>query len=346
MLPFYIIYLLSANGIYLAVYTMKKPVTVSVKTPCHENWDAMSKVPNGRFCNACHTAVVDFSVMTDAQIHEYFRNAKGKVCGNFRQSQLERPLQPLYSTNAWGVGSRFKTWLLGLSLSVLGTGSGFSETKTKGQVRVFQQPRSDQKAFKVRLINASDGSVIADVTATAGNITRFSDPNGVADFYADTSTGARIILHLSATGFVPVVFVSEIAALDSFTQIMLDPVENETSQTDSNSIGKVAFHPYNTVDTVHNASIRVLSEHGDPLTGVTVSEPGAGELGFTDSSGCLHFALANKPDRVLKLEADGFKTTEYVLKQSGSDFTIVMKSEPASIHPREKMFRGDTVYRY
>lgn len=66
---------------------------IHIPEPCHENWSAMSPVSHDcRHCSVCEKSVVDFSLKTDAEILEILRQSTGKVCGKFRQDQLERPL--------------------------------------------------------------------------------------------------------------------------------------------------------------------------------------------------------------------------------------------------------------
>lgn len=73
---------------------MKPTVQLQIDTPCHENWDAMTPVDHGRFCQACVKEVVDFSTMTDQQILYYLANEKGNICGRLSESQIQRPLIP------------------------------------------------------------------------------------------------------------------------------------------------------------------------------------------------------------------------------------------------------------
>ena len=50
-------------------------------------------MPNeqGRFCNACTKTVVDFSLMNDDQVEQYFiTNYEKQVCGRFKNTQLQR----------------------------------------------------------------------------------------------------------------------------------------------------------------------------------------------------------------------------------------------------------------
>ncbi|PUZ28099.1 hypothetical protein DCC81_01040 [Chitinophaga parva] len=64
-----------------------------VDLPCHENWDAMAQVRDGRFCGSCTQRVIDFTQLTDGEILEAIRNAGGNCCGRFTTMQLDRPLE-------------------------------------------------------------------------------------------------------------------------------------------------------------------------------------------------------------------------------------------------------------
>ena len=65
--------------------------TISIPKPCFENWDNMIPGEQGRFCNSCSKTVVDFSVMDDAQVQQYFIANYGKqLCGRFKNTQLQR----------------------------------------------------------------------------------------------------------------------------------------------------------------------------------------------------------------------------------------------------------------
>ena len=71
---------------------MKEQTYFHIPTPCHENWDNMTQQDKGRFCASCNKQVVDFSLMSDQQVLNYFKNATGRVCGRFANDQLQRPM--------------------------------------------------------------------------------------------------------------------------------------------------------------------------------------------------------------------------------------------------------------
>ena len=64
---------------------------ITIPKPCYENWEAMARHQQGRHCTACAKTVVDFTVMTDEAIKNYFIQQKEeKICGRFKQGQLHR----------------------------------------------------------------------------------------------------------------------------------------------------------------------------------------------------------------------------------------------------------------
>lgn len=64
---------------------------ISINTPCHENWDAMTPNEKGAFCLSCQKNVVDFSKKTVSEIKDFFKTVPEteSVCGRFEESQLD-----------------------------------------------------------------------------------------------------------------------------------------------------------------------------------------------------------------------------------------------------------------
>ncbi len=66
---------------------------LTIPTPCHEDWNNMTPEGKGRFCGSCAKQVIDFSVMTDNQVLQYFANLKNEnVCGRVYPDQLNRTI--------------------------------------------------------------------------------------------------------------------------------------------------------------------------------------------------------------------------------------------------------------
>jgi hypothetical protein len=73
---------------------MAKQLQLTIPTPCHESWDAMTPVEKGKFCGSCQKQVVDFSDMSDRQVAEFFKKpSTGSVCGRFMTDQLDRNIE-------------------------------------------------------------------------------------------------------------------------------------------------------------------------------------------------------------------------------------------------------------
>lgn len=69
---------------------------LSIPEPCHQDWNDMSPNEQGRFCSSCAKTVIDFSIMTDAQLFLYFENLKNEnVCGRVYSDQLDRPIETI-----------------------------------------------------------------------------------------------------------------------------------------------------------------------------------------------------------------------------------------------------------
>ncbi len=68
-------------------------IQLSIPEPCHENWQDMTPNDQGRFCNSCAKTVVDFSMMTDTEVLNYFSGLTNeKICGRTLPTQLNRAI--------------------------------------------------------------------------------------------------------------------------------------------------------------------------------------------------------------------------------------------------------------
>lgn len=64
---------------------------ITIPEPCHQDWKKMLPRQQGRFCNSCAKTVIDFTLMSDDDVRDYFTTNKDqKVCGRFTNVQLSR----------------------------------------------------------------------------------------------------------------------------------------------------------------------------------------------------------------------------------------------------------------
>ncbi len=92
---------------------------ISIPEPCHEKWDKMTPVENGRFCLSCSKTVIDFTTMLPEEAQRFFiANQNKNVCGRFKNSQLENiiiqiPTEILYKQTQY-----HKIFLLALFIAM------------------------------------------------------------------------------------------------------------------------------------------------------------------------------------------------------------------------------------
>ena len=73
---------------------MSKKFQLQIPEPCHEDWNKMTPVDKGRFCDSCQKSVVDFTGMSDMQLIAFFKKpSTGSLCGRFYNDQLERDFE-------------------------------------------------------------------------------------------------------------------------------------------------------------------------------------------------------------------------------------------------------------
>lgn len=71
---------------------MAQKIELHIENPCQENLSKMTATDKGVFCSSCSKEVIDFSLMSNDELLQQFKNYKGGGCGIFRDNQLGRPL--------------------------------------------------------------------------------------------------------------------------------------------------------------------------------------------------------------------------------------------------------------
>jgi hypothetical protein len=79
----------------------RKALNIIIPKPCGEDWDKMTPDGNGRHCDSCSKTIIDFSRFTDRELVEFWKKAKGKLCGRFSQYQINRAIPiPVENNNS------------------------------------------------------------------------------------------------------------------------------------------------------------------------------------------------------------------------------------------------------
>jgi hypothetical protein len=70
----------------------KQSYKLTIDNPCQQDWSLMTQNKTGRFCDHCVKTVIDFSSMTDLEIHAIVSKHEGQLCGRLTDQQLNRIL--------------------------------------------------------------------------------------------------------------------------------------------------------------------------------------------------------------------------------------------------------------
>lgn len=158
---------------------MSEVIRISIPAPCHEDWNKMTPKDNGRFCSVCCKTVVDFTMMSDEEVFNYWSSAKEKPCGRFKEDQLNRPIYK-GKKNLW-------KWL------IMSVASMIISNKTKAQgVRPIEKPLSlqqlDKNTTKILSLHIkgtvkdTGGKPVSVATVIGENRGSLTDANGVFSF--------------------------------------------------------------------------------------------------------------------------------------------------------------------
>lgn len=98
---------------------MESKHKITIPEPCHENWDKMTPNENGRFCLSCSKTVVDFTTKLPDEIQHFFiQNQNQKVCGRFKNEQLENLIIQIPSQVLYAQTHYHKIFLLALFIAM------------------------------------------------------------------------------------------------------------------------------------------------------------------------------------------------------------------------------------
>ena len=119
---------------------------VSIKNPCHEDWDKMNPTEKGRFCKSCETEVVDFTKMTKSEIKDYFVKSTSEICARIEDDKL-------YSEKKSRIKMR-PIWVAAASMFV------FSKVGiTQGRAFIHPEKTTNKTQYKISTSNEKYESI-------------------------------------------------------------------------------------------------------------------------------------------------------------------------------------------
>ena len=119
---------------------------VTIKEPCHENWDKMNPTEKGRFCGSCKTEVVDFTEMSKSEIKDYFVKSTSEICVRIEDDKL-------YNEKKSRIKMR-PIWVAAASMFV------FSKVGiTQGHAYVIPETTKDKTQYQISTLNEKYKSI-------------------------------------------------------------------------------------------------------------------------------------------------------------------------------------------
>ena len=192
---------------------MSKKIEFKIPTQCHENWDKMQPVDQGKFCLSCTKTVVDFSQMTNQEILLHISKSRGDVCGRFSQNQLNHKINlPGERKATWKYA-----WNMLLAVFLSGSAANSQIRPMQGKVKIVNKPlevkpdiqimgfvtmTAPHKFFKARIIDADDNKPVsfASITVNQGGRQFAADASGNFSVMIKPNQPDQYI-EISATGY-------------------------------------------------------------------------------------------------------------------------------------------------
>ncbi|MBK8521204.1 MAG: carboxypeptidase-like regulatory domain-containing protein [Chitinophagaceae bacterium] len=333
---------------------------LTIPQPCHENWQNMTPTDQGRFCNACAKEVIDFSMMTDTEVLNYFTSrTHDKVCGRALPNQLERTIsKPKDPTKRL-----FWYWnYLVMFCMFFGKGNG---AKAQGGMKPITElsPAKNTdirgEMIKVGDVNRDISRVITGkIMDTDGNPVSFAlvKIKGTAKGVAADANGAysmRInsndILIISGAGFIE-------KEVPSGKQSVFNTVLNKSSAGEivvvaSHCFGGVKRKPRGETNIVKTSAVNaeIIFEIKEENTGlpidkaaITITRKGddLSEKDFSDIKGIYEFKQIKLYNSYfVKVETEGYEPNEFTIEASDfkdgkKNWQVLLKRENSAFRRR------------
>jgi len=278
---------------------MAKQLQLTIPTPCHEDWDAMTPVDKGKFCGSCQKQVVDFTNMSDRQVAEFFKKpSTGSVCGRFMNDQLDRTLGIPKKRIPW-VKYFFQFALPAFLLSLK-----TSSVKAQGKVMVKESKTAPKKQLESNTQIISDTIWMDEVVVTTlGNATKGK--------VVPTCTG----LEGKVSG--PVIASIEKKIAIQTVRDLSTPSFIDSSQYLNGRVGEVSVGF--TEDIILQG--RVVDETGTPVPGASVKIKGIRGGVLANNLGIFNIK-ANEGDILLVLGVGIIPTEMVVSKKNGIEIVV------------------------
>ena len=183
---------------------MKKEVfKIKINKPCSENWDSMENHGAKRFCDSCSKMVVDFTAMNDQQVMEIISQSSSKICGQFREKQLNYTYSKIEEKNTNAV---FPSLIS--SLLLFGTVSCIGDINTS---QIHQTPITTQILMSEDT-DAFSKKITQDLVMEISGLVLDADNKQPIPYVVITLKDTKIVARTDENGYFKLTIPEEIKA--------------------------------------------------------------------------------------------------------------------------------------
>ncbi len=280
----------------------------SIVEPCHEKWSEMTPIAQGRFCDSCAKAVVDFTTMTDRQVIQFMSTTTESVCGRMSADQLNRPFTQMeignnnsFSLRALVFGTAISTFSFnGLDAQV--NPNSQTKTTTKTEKTVAKSTGKPEKANPVQtkdtllsgfVFDNSNSKVIGSARVTIYD----QEGNQLATTSSNEKGEFQVIIQSNQQPFKAVFKHQEyedvtlnLANLNTYSSLkvgcnssrtmagMITSEKTSTSEQVKDTLFAGIVFDYKDYKVVGSASVTIYDQEGNQLTTTTSNERGEFQL--------------------------------------------------------------------
>jgi hypothetical protein len=266
-----------------------KTMKVNLPEPCHEDWNKMDSQEKGRFCGSCQKLVIDFSVMSDTEIVNYFKEYKGQnTCGHFKKTQVNRHLDRKLKEQET---PRRKFFLKELAAACFAFFLASTDAKAQGESyfseKEIEQSKDNQDkkieiAINGKIVNGNENIANAIISIKGTNNKTVSLENGLFSIYIPNEIAQNqdfVILVVEHQDFRQKEVEVATSPTNQFIEIDFDRGRKTTVELISGQVGVVDSQEERTITGI------VTDYTGETLPSATVQIKGTNQGTTTDIEG-------------------------------------------------------------
>lgn len=180
---------------------MKSGFTLSVPSPCSEDWNSFTPTETGGFCGRCQKNVIDFTNATDDEIIAFISKKPKHACGRFKSSQLKT--YTIFPAEKVTPGFMLlKAGAAGLLLLLISKPASAQVQMTKPLVETHQttdvskeQTHSSKIVVRGRVVSAEDNSALPGISVVQRGTSSETqtDGDGMFELNVDLSEGDTLV---------------------------------------------------------------------------------------------------------------------------------------------------------